>query len=222
MASVPVTPSWAASTRIPLERSRGTRALLLTGWGTFTLLYAGGAAMSLALAATGDLRMPENLWICLCGIAVSTFVVTALIPVVRSVLTRPELRLEPDALVFADPVLFRREVQVPRASVERVRRVDWSSERLLFEDDPLAELTPLREPLNLEIRLSEATAFEAARGSRTGNWVWHFGRPWKMRPLFPQPRGRTYDRLWLRVADPERAEADLVAWLAAATKADGG
>jgi hypothetical protein len=197
--------------RLPLTRSRTRSALALAGglWfgGGFGLLGAPTGVTVLIID-----RDASGLLMALVMTAVAVPLVPMGVQTVRASFLRPRAWLEPDAIVIRDPVLFHRHERVARADVAGARVLEWRHDGPRA-DHAVAELSPFRERLTLEIRLRREVPFESARPRWTGNWVWHLGRPWETRPLLPE-RGRRYSRLWLRTRDPEIAAEVIAAWAA--------
>ncbi|RAY14881.1 hypothetical protein DPM19_14330 [Actinomadura craniellae] len=179
-------------------------------------LYGVGAPAATVLGTVQFVRDGDPFFLALAVVmaAVSAVALPVLVQTLRALAGRPRLRLEPGALVIRYPVLFRRPLRVAREDVQGAAPLDRShSDPPGAVDYSLSEVTPFREPLNLEVRLHGSHLFEGARGKWTGNWIWHCRRPWATRPQFPEP-GLRYRRLRLRVRDPGRTAEQVGAWAA--------
>ncbi|GLZ10250.1 hypothetical protein Acsp04_04850 [Actinomadura sp. NBRC 104425] len=140
--------------------------------------------------------------------------VTLAVQIGRMLLLRPRLRVLDDEIVIRDGVLLWKAARIRRADIAAVRATGESSGAYLGADGH-AELTPFREPLNLDLLLRTGVRLPGRR-RRWGNWIWliHPGMDRRLadRPLLPR-RGERYRRISLRVSDPERVAGDLRRWL---------
>ncbi|WP_344954512.1 hypothetical protein [Actinomadura miaoliensis] len=132
----------------------------------------------------------------------------------RMLLLRPRLRVLGDEIVIRDSVLLWKAARLRREDVAAVRPTgDGPGGHLGVGGH--AELTPFREPLNLDLLLRTGVRLPGRR-RRWGNWLWllHRGLDRRLadRPLVPR-RGEQYRRISLRVRDPERVAGDLQRWL---------
>jgi hypothetical protein len=185
--------------------------LVLAPWGIGLPLAALTFAAE-ALAGGPDLR--ELAVVTIFG-AVSIASVPVQVQAVRMLLSHPRVTLEPGALVVHDPVLLRRDARIPRGVVtgaERLNRKDVAVSHVVEYDT--TELSPFREPLTIEIVLSEDHVFDEARHRGGGLWLWRLPRRTDRPTRFPEP-GDRYRRLRLRAAHPDAAVAAIAEWAGA-------
>lgn len=140
--------------------------------------------------------------------------VTPAVQIGRMLLLRPRLRVRDDEIVIRDSVLLWKAARIRRADIAAVRATGENTGGRLGADGH-AELTPFREPLNLDLLLRTGVRLPGRR-RRWGNWIWLISRGTDRRladrPLLPR-RGERYRRISLRVSDPERVADDLRRWL---------
>ncbi|OKJ27987.1 hypothetical protein [Streptomyces sp. CB01580] len=111
--------------------------------------------------------------------------VPAQVQTVRALLSRPRLTLETDALVIHDAVFLREGARIAREQIAEVDRLDWKDAEVSFRIDyDTIELTPFREPLNVEVRLHGDHGFASVRRLHHGTWIWRFARRWDRSPQF--------------------------------------
>ncbi|HZE33846.1 MAG TPA: hypothetical protein VE198_20755 [Actinoallomurus sp.] len=198
--------------RVRRSRWRGAYAVLfLVPWGVGLPL----AAVALGLEAVlGGVDLHELAIAALAG-ALSIVTVPIQVHAVRMLLARPRVTLETDALVIHDPVLLGRDARIRRELVMGAERLRWKDAMVsTVVDYDTGELSLFREPLNLEIVLSEDHIFTSARRRETGLWIWRTRRRLDRAPQFPEP-GDRYRRLRLRIADPAAAVTAIAEWAAA-------
>ncbi|WP_331755286.1 hypothetical protein OG936_38710 (plasmid) [Streptomyces sp. NBC_00846] len=120
--------------------------------------------------------------------AASFATVPAQVETVRALLSRPRLTLETDALVIHDPVFLRKGARIARERIAEADRLDWKEAEVSFRIGyDTTELTPFREPLNVEVRLRGDHGFASARRLHRGTWIWHLPRRSDRSPQFPVP-----------------------------------
>jgi hypothetical protein len=202
--------------RVRRSRWRGVLAVLvLTPWGIGLPLAAVAIGLEAVLAG-GGLR---ELAIAAIPGALSTATVPVQVQAIRMLLSRPRITLEADALVVHDPVLFRQDSRIKRdviAEAEELRSQDFAVWYSPEYDS--TELSPFREPLNLQIVLWDDHIFTSARRRRGGLWLWRMPRRTDRPARFPEA-GDRYRRLRLRVADPAAAVTAIAGWAAVPAKA---
>jgi hypothetical protein len=198
--------------RVRRSRWRGVLAVLvLTPWGIGLPL----AAVAIGLNAVLCGFYLRDLAIAAIPGALSVAAVPVQVQAVRMLLSRPRITLEADALVVHDPVLFRRDSRIGRDVVAEAERLRWKDLASSYEPEyDSAELSPFREPLNLEIVLSGDHIFTSARHRGGGLWLWRMPRRTDRPARFPEP-GDRYRRLRMRVADPAAAVTAISEWAAA-------
>ncbi|MFJ9681769.1 hypothetical protein ACIRP2_27485 [Streptomyces sp. NPDC101194] len=144
--------------------------------------------------------------------AASVATVPAQVQTARALLSRPRLTLETDALVIHDPLFLRESARIAREQIAEVRRLDWKdAEVSLHIDYDTTELTPFREPLNVEVRLRGAHGFASARRLHHGTWIWRLPHRWDRSPQFPVP-GDHCRRIRVRARHPVDALTALTEW----------
>lgn len=147
--------------------------------------------------------------------------VPAQVQTVRALLSRPRLTLEADALVIHDAVFLRKGARIARERIVEVDRLDWKdaevSCRVRYDT---TELTPFREPLNVEVRLRGDHGFAPARRLHHGTWIWRCAR-WDRSPQFPVP-GNRYRRIRVRARHPVDALTALTVWATSSAAPDAG
>jgi hypothetical protein len=197
--------------RVRRSRWRGVLAVLvLTPWGAGLLL----AAVTIGLDAVLGGFSPRDLAIAAIPGALSIVTVPVQVQAVRMLLSRPRVTLEADALVVHDPVLLRRDSRIGRDVVARAEGLRWKDPAVWYDPEyDVTELSPFREPLNLQIVLSDDHIFASARRGG-GLWLWRMSRKTDRAARFPEP-GDRYRRLRLRVAGPDTAVTAIAEWAAA-------
>ncbi|MFJ5720916.1 hypothetical protein [Streptomyces sp. NPDC093149] len=154
--------------------------------------------------------------------AASFATVPAQVQTVRALLSRPRLTLETDALVIHDPVFLREGARIARGRIAEVGRLDWKDAEISFRiGHDTAELTPFREPLNVEVRLRGDHGFASARRLHHGTWIWRFARRWDRSPRFPV-QGDRYRRIRIRAGHPVDALTALTEWATNSAAPDAG
>ncbi|MFE7424911.1 hypothetical protein [Streptomyces sp. NPDC057545] len=148
--------------------------------------------------------------------------VPAQVQTVRALLSRPRLTLETDALVIHDAVFLREGARIAREQIAEVDRLDWKDAEVSFRIDyDTIELTPFREPLNVEVRLRGDHGFASVRRLHHGTWIWRFARRWDRSPQFPVP-GDRYRRIRIRAKHPVAALTALTEWVTSSAAPDAG
>ncbi|WP_424860266.1 hypothetical protein [Streptomyces sp. MMS24-I29] len=148
--------------------------------------------------------------------------VPAQVQTVRALLSRPRLILETDALVIHDAVFLREGARIAREQIAEVDRLDWKDAEVSFRIDyDTIELTPFREPLNVEVRLRGDHGFASVRRLHHGTWIWRFARRWDRSPQFPVP-GDRYRRIRIRAKHPVAALTALTEWVTSSAAPDAG
>ncbi|MFB7190134.1 hypothetical protein ACFC0C_31615 [Streptomyces sp. NPDC056178] len=144
--------------------------------------------------------------------AASFATVPAQVQTVRALLSRPRLTLEKGALVIHDPVFLRTGARIARERIAEVDRLDWKDAEVSFRIGyDTTELTPFREPLNVEVRLRGDHGFASVRKLHHGTWIWRFARRWDRSPQFPVP-GDRYRRIRIRARHPVDTLTALTEW----------
>ncbi|MBC6460737.1 hypothetical protein [Actinomadura sp. HBU206391] len=139
-------------------------------------------------------------------IAIGGLLIPLMIRIVRVVLERPRAWLERDRLVIQDPAFLRAEERIPRAEIAGARMLDDQNGDQSLIDKPPLRLSPFREPFNLEIRLRGEVGFESVRN---GDPTWY--ERLTLHLLRPRP-GPHFERIWLRVRDPDLKSEAIVEW----------
>ncbi|MFF9593657.1 hypothetical protein ACF1FX_31425 [Streptomyces sp. NPDC014646] len=148
--------------------------------------------------------------------------VPAQVQTVRALLSRPRLALETDALVIHDAVFLREGARIAREQIAEVDRLDWKDAGVSFRIDyDTIELTPFREPLNVEVRLRGDHGFASVRRLHHGTWIWRFARRWDRSPQFPVP-GDRHRRIRIRAKHPVDALTALTEWVTSSAAPDAG
>ncbi|MGW2085596.1 hypothetical protein [Streptomyces sp. NPDC001880] len=154
--------------------------------------------------------------------AASFATVPVQVQTVRALLSRPRLTLEADALVIHDPVFLRKGARIAREHIAGVERLNWKDAKVrVVVDFDTAELTPFREPLNVEVRLRRDHGFASARRLRHGTWIWRAARRSDRPPQFPVP-GDLYRRIRVRARHPVDALTTLTEWATSPAAPDAG
>ncbi|MCX4792081.1 MULTISPECIES: hypothetical protein [unclassified Streptomyces] len=154
--------------------------------------------------------------------AVSFATVPAQVQTVRALLSRPRLTLETDALVIHDPVFLRKGARIARERIAEADRLDWKEAEVRFHVDyDTTELTPFREPLNVEVRLRGDHGFASARRFHRGTWIWRLARRSDRTPQFPVP-GDRYRKIRVRARHPVDALTALTEWITSSAAPDAG
>ncbi|WPW26032.1 hypothetical protein P6B95_00055 [Streptomyces atratus] len=154
--------------------------------------------------------------------AASFATVPAQVQTVRALLSRPRLALETDALVIHDPVFLRKGARIARERIAEADRLDWKDAEVSFRIGyDTTELTPFREPLNMEVRLRGDHGFASARRLHHGTCIWRFARRWDRSPQFPVP-GDRYRRIRIRARHPVDALTALTEWVTSSAAPDAG
>ena len=196
--------------RIIRSRWRGVFAVLaLLPWGVGLPLVA--VVFGLDTALKGGLL---ELTVAAVSAAASVAFVPSQARTVQALFARPRITLEPDALVVHDPVLFGEPARIPReliAGAEPLDRPGAMIQHLPGYD--VTELSPYREPLNVQMVLAGDHGFASARHRRGGSWIWFAARRWDRSPRLPEP-GHRYRRIRLRAGDPAGAVATINEWAA--------
>jgi hypothetical protein len=197
--------------RIIRSRWRGAFAVLaLLPWGVGLPLVAVVFGLDTAVGEGGLLELTVA--------AVSGAASVAFVPsqarTVQALFARPRITLEPDALVVDDPVLLGEPARIRRELIAGAEPLDWTDVMIqhLAEYD-VTELSPYREPLNVQIVLSGDHGFASARQRTSGTWIWLAARRWDRSPRLPEP-GHRYRRIRLRADDPAGAVAAITEWAA--------
>ncbi|MFE4829230.1 hypothetical protein [Streptomyces sp. NPDC056672] len=152
--------------------------------------------------------------------AASFATVPAQVQTVRALLSGPRLTLETDALVIHDPVFLHEDARIARERIAEADRLDWKDAEVSFRVGyDTTELTPFREPLNVEVRLRGDHGFASARRLHHGTWIWRFARRWDRSPRFPVPGDRCR-RIRIRARHPVDALTALTEWATSAAAPD--
>ena len=197
---------------IPVVRSRwrGVFAVVaLLPWGLGLPLTAVTFGLE-AVAGEGGLL---ELIVAAASGAASVATAPAQVQTVRALLSRPRITLETDGLIIHDPVCLPEAVRIPRelvAGAERLSRKVPAVQHVVEYDT--TELSPYREPLNLELVLFQDHIVTSAGRRRRGTWIWLVARRHDRSPRFPAP-GDRYRRIRVRVADPAAAVSAITEWV---------
>ncbi|MEU2978925.1 hypothetical protein ABZ678_18480 [Streptomyces hirsutus] len=148
--------------------------------------------------------------------------VPAQVQTVRALLSRPRLTLETDALVIHDPVFLRKDARIARERIAEADRLNWKDAEVSFLIGyDTTELTPFREPLNVEVRLRGDHGFASARRLHHGTWIWRVARRGDRAPQFPVT-GDCYRRIRIRARHPVDALTALTEWATGSAAPDAG